>query len=1186
MTVRRRARLLCSSTGALAATGVLFAALAGATPPPAQAAAGTAHWKLETRAAPTNLPLAHDGKPGEGVIVATLANLGSAPANGARETVTAVEKLPAGVQVTSFAAASRGTSRSKENVVGATGFKCAESEPRTIRCTFERELPVYEELEIFMRVDVTSEQPSEPDSQLTVAGGEAGAETLTRPLELNDKPTVFGLEEYGLASEEADGAPDVQAGTHPYQMTTTFNLDETLSPDTFSGTSTLEPSAPALAKNLYFKLPPGLIGNPNVGKQCTAIDFAASGEENINACGAETVVGVATVTVNDPILLEYTVVTVPVFNLVPGHGEPAQLGFEVEHVPVILNTFVRTGGDYGVTVDVKNAPEAVQLLSSRVTIWGVPGEASHDPSRGWGCLGYKAAPPCEADTAPVEPFLTLPTECNARPTTSVSGESWPLADGAAAEIPQQTVYAFPEALTGCELLDFSPTIEVKPESPDANTPTGLTVHIHVPQQSTLEANGRAEAAVRDTTVELPEGVLLSPSAANGLEACAEQEDEGHGGVGFTGFEELDKEGEPGIDTATFTERLPNPLEPGRNFCPSGSKVGVVHITSPDLLRRPLANGTLSTPELVGGVYLAMQNANPFGSLFAMYIVAEEPESGVLVKAAGEVQVNPQTGRITSTFENTPDVPYEDLTLELFGGPRASLTTPPVCGGPYVTSASFTPWSSTKEHPLTATSNSAFAVQAGAGGTECKDPQPFAPSFAAGSSDTRAGAYTPFEVTLGHADTDQAPSSLSVLTPPGLAAIISHVTLCQEPQAAEGTCGPESLIGEATATVGLGSEPFTQTGGQVFITGPYQGAPFGLSVVVPTKAGPFDFGNVVTRATIEVDPNTAAVTIDSPLPTMVNTASHHTGIPVQLEQIHVVVNRPEFEFNPTDCGPLSVQGTLTGAQGATASVSSPFQATDCASLPFAPKLTASVAGQGSKVDGTTFAVKIESPGLGQANIHKLDLTIPSKLPSRLTTIQKACVDTVFDTNPADCDEGSVIGEAVVHTPVFKNPLRGPAYLVSHGGAAFPDVELVLQGENVTIVLDGKTDIKHGVTYSRFETSPDAPFTTVETIFPAGPHSALTPDVPEADDYNLCATSLTLPTEITAQDGASISQDTKVAITGCHGVLDFKQTTAERLAKALKLCRSERHRRRRLACERTARRRYATRAKRRASSSGPR
>ena len=256
---------------------------------------------------------------------------------------------------------------------------------------------------------------------------------------------------------------------------------------------------------------------------------------------------------------------------------------------------------------------------------------------------------------------------------------------------------------------------------------------------------------------------------------------------------------------------------------------------------------------------------------------------------------------------------------------------------------------------------------------------------------------------------------------------------------------------------------------------------------------------------------------------------------------MIVDRPNFEFNPTDCTPTAINGTLTGYEGTSAGVSSPYQVANCGALPFAPKLTATVQGKATKANGTTFAVTVESPGLGQANIHKVDLTLPEVLPSRLTTIQKACLEAVFNANPAACDEGSVIGEGIVHTPVFKNPLRGPAYLVSHGGAAFPDVEFVLQGENITLILDGKTDIKKGITYSRFETAPDAPFTKFESIFPAGPHSALTANVPESENFSLCKHTLTVPTEITGHNGALIGQNTKVQLLGCGGVAGF--TTAK-------------------------------------------
>jgi hypothetical protein len=352
-----------------------------------------------------------------------------------------------------------------------------------------------------------------------------------------------------------------------------------------------------------------------------------------------------------------------------------------------------------------------------------------------------------------------------------------------------------------------------------------------------------------------------------------------------------------------------------------------------------------------------------------------------------------------------------------------------------------------------------------------------------------------------------------------------VTQCGEPQASQGACGPDSQIGTAASAAGPGPSPFWVTDGRVYLTGPYKGAPFGLSIVVPTVAGPFNLGEEHLRAAIFVDPQTGAISVVSdPLPTMKD------GIPFQVKTVNVNINRPQFTFNATNCKPMAITGTISSTQGASASVSSPYQAHGCASLPFSPELSIEAGGHGSKANGTSFVVKVKAAP-GEANIAKTFLQLPVALPSRLDTIQKSCRDTTFEANPASCGEGSNIGMAIVHTPLLKSPLVGPAYLVSHGNAAFPDVEFVLQGEGVTLILDGKTDIKKGITYSRFETVPDAPVSTFEAILPAGPHSALTTYVPGADQYNLCNTSLTVPTELTGQNGAVIKKNTKVAITGC-------------------------------------------------------
>ncbi len=649
-------------------------------------------------------------------------------------------------------------------------------------------------------------------------------------------------------------------------------------------------------------------------------------------------------------------------------------------------------------------------------------------------------------------------------------------------------------------------------------------------------------------------MTLNPASANGLQACSEQQ------IGY--------EGHAGTDPLAPAAAQPLRFSSGPANCPEASKLGTVRVRTP-----------LLAHELKGAVYLAAQEANPFGSLLALYVVAEDPFSGVRVKLAGEVKLNEETGQVTTTFINTPQVPFEDFELELYGGPRAATATPPLCGG-YATSATFTPWSG--EQPLTRLSvPEEFSVTSGVGGGTCPATQPFAPSFLAGSTSSQAGAFAPFTLQITRPDGNQALTGISVALPPGAAAILASVTPCQEPQAALGQCGPESEIGQSTASAGVGGDPYTETG-RVYITGPYNGAPFGLAIVTPAVAGPFNLGNVVVRSTINVDPNTAAVRIGSAVPTIIQGVGRpKSGIPLQLQHISVTVNRPNFEFNPTNCNPMSIDGTLTGAQGATAQVSSPFQVAGCASLPFAPKLTASAGGHGSKADGTSLHVTVTSAGLGQANIAKVDLQLPLALSSRLPTLQRACTEATFNANPASCNEDAVIGDATIHTPVLKNPVSGPAYLVSHGSAAFPDVEFVLQGEGITLVLDGKTNIKGGITYSRFESAPDAPFTSFETVLPAGPHSVLTPNVPEKEDYSLCKTSLVMPTQITAQNGAVINQSTNIKIEGCHAAPSIKTrklTRAQKLALALKSCRKRHKHSRslRAACERQTRMRYAAKA----------
>jgi hypothetical protein len=928
------------------------------------------------------------------------------------------------------------------------------------------------------------------------SGGTAPIAHLKRAVPIGAAAPAFGVEDFSVVPEEERGAIDVQAGSHPFQLTTTFALNQTLSPY----------KPPALPRNISFKLPAGLVGNATAVPQCTDQEFAAIVKEGTgNGCPQGTAVGVASITVDEPAGLELQTIAVPLFNLTPKIGEPARFGFEFAHAPVTLDTSVRSGSDYGVTATVSNITELANFLSSSVTFWGVPGDSRHDNARGWGCLRGGTLVlhrvPCEpTSAAQPPPFLTLPTACSLPFTASVEGVSWPtqaspagipLATGEHGTYSLQDEFERPLSIAGCNKLSFSPSIEVQPDVQSASTPSGLTVRVKVPQEVNEDPLGLASSSVKDTTVALPEGMELNAAGAGGLESCSESE---------VGFHEIGSDG-----TARFTPTLPSP------FCPDAAKVGTVRFKVP-LIKHPLD----------GAVYLASQNANPFGSLVALYIVAKDPVSGILVKLAGEVHLT-DTGQIITTLKNAPQAPLEEAEFHLFGGDRAPLATPGLCRR-YTTQASFAPWSG---NPPVGSASS-FEVKSGPHGGACQDPLPFAPSLAAGSTNIQAGAFTPFTSTISREDGNQDIQSVQLRMPPGFSGMISSITPCGEAQANAGTCGPESLVGHTIVSVGVGGNPFTVTGGQVFLTGPYKGAPFGLSIVNPAKAGPFDLGKVVVRAKLDIDPVTAQVIVTTDTSPPYAIPHILKGIPLAIKRVNVTIDRPGFTFNPTNCSPLGIAASMESAQGAAATTTVPFQVTNCATLKFGPKFSAATNGTTSKLNGASLNVKLtypRGPQGAQANIAKVKVELPTQLPSRLTTLQKACLAKVFEANPANCPSQSVIGHAIVHTQVLPVPLTGPAYFVSHGGEAFPSLTIILQGDNITIRLTGKTLIRKGITSTTFAATPDVPFESFELNLPQGKYSAL------AANTSLCRSKLIMPTEFTAQNGMKLKQRNVIHVQNC-------------------------------------------------------
>jgi hypothetical protein len=819
-----------------------------------------------------------------------------------------------------------------------------------------------------------------------------------------------------------------------------------------------EPEKPVQTpKSIELELPAGFVGNPQATPRCTIIEvFSLS-------CKPNTRVGTFFINFAQGLFNEEQN-AFPIYNVIPEHGYPAEFGFFAKGVnrPVFLYGSVGPPPAYRLRVSAPDVVFSAGASNLIVTFFGDP-------------------PTMDGETNLSTAFLTNPSDCSGGSlAANITVHTW--------EEPANPVSTEGQTapVAGCDLLQFEPSFSLAPEATQANQhpgtafagePAGYAFDMKFPQ-APPDPESLATPPVKNITVTLPAGLTLNPSAAEGLAVCP-------------------SEGPEGINLST----------PGTGHCPLASQVGTAEATTP-LLTEPLQGHAYVAAPGCGDEEEPCGPADALdGNLYGLYLQLEG--SGVVIKLHGTVSANPTNGQLTATFEGIPQQPVSDVKLTLKGGQRAPLANPQSCGEA-LSSADMTPWSS----PETPDVHPSFAFSV----IGCEGAS-FSPSFMAGTTQTAGGSYTEFSTTLGRADRMQDLAAVQVQTPPGLLGMLSHVSLCQEPQAAQGTCSSAAEIGTATAGAGAGSEPFWVTG-KVYVTGPYKGAPYGLSIVLPAKAGPFNLGTVVTRAAITVNPKTAALTVTSdPLPQIID------GIPLRVQTVNVTINRPQFIFNPTNCSAQQITGTIASAQGAAAQVSSPFAAGGCKNLPFNPGFTVATRKPAAKLDGAELVVKVSSPQ-GQAHIHSIEFAFPKQLPARLKTLQQACLDTTFNVNPAACPSVSLIGVAKAVTPVLSIPLVGPVYLVSHGGAAFPDVDMVLQAEGVRVEVTGNINVsRHGITSVDVANAPDAPFSSFEVQTPEGLHSAL------STDGSLCAKTLTMPTTIIGQNERRLVRTTRVVVASC-------------------------------------------------------
>ena len=1021
----RRLRWLTALAAVVAGSALPLAA-------PSVAAASPPTWKL------TVTPDADYFLPGPSDLNATYTieaeNIGDEPTTGQ---ITIQDTLPTGI--TGSAVEFHYSPLIAYDLAGL-GF-C----PSAVECDFPGPFPFSvakgQRLIMVVRVNVAANASGPIENKVKISGGDATEVEVTASNEVNaDPPIGFHSFEAPLTNSSKT-TPYTQAGGHPYQLVTELNFSTVTEKERSSASPGGAFNSPVRdPKDISTELPPGLIGNPQGVPHCSLADFFS------RECPLQTAVGTVGVRYEGQTqggLRELA----PLYNLQPNGAYPGELGFEGAF-PFIFTAAVRSGSDYGLSITSAGTPEAA-INRVRVTTWGVPADPSHDALRGKTCLGGLNGSAAFLEQDPTEyernceneaglggegggpagveetPFLTMPTECSGDPLPlRARYNTW--------QVPSEYVDATDPspAVDGCNVLSFEPTIESRPTTTLADAPSGLEFNLHVPQNEDPE--GVATPELKEAVVKLPAGLSVNPASADGLGGCSE------------------------IEIGLHSEEPPT--------CPKASKLGGVEVNTP-LLVEPLT----------GSLYLATPHQNPFGSLLAGYIALEG--QGLKIKLPGRFETDKQTGQITAKFLQNPQLPFEDLKLDIFGGARGALRTPAVCGT-YQTTSVLTPYSAPESGHL-AEPSTTFPTTAAEHGGACPTSagqEPHAPRFLAGSETPQAGIYSPFSLKLVRQDGEQEIKGLDTTLPEGLVGKLAGIPYCPDAaiaaasnktgteEQASPSCPASSEVGTVEVGAGAGPTPLNVPG-HVYLSGPYKGAPISLTIITPAVAGPFDLGTVVVRAALYVNPETTQIhAVSDPIPTILE------GIPLDVRSVTLKMARPKFTLNPTSCEESHFIGSATSILGTSSPLEQRFQLGGCSALAFKPKLALRLSGH-LKRRGHPALTSVLTMPPGGANIASAVVALPPTEILDNAHIKSPCTRVEFAADA--CPPGSVLGSATAITPLLDKPLEGPVYLMTGFGHKLPDL-LVDLGGQIQITLDGKVDTtKAGGLRTTFATVPDAP-----------------------------------------------------------------------------------------------------------------
>jgi hypothetical protein len=987
------------------------------------------------------------GGPGTGTLLVLPANIGGKASSG-KITVT-VGPLPAGI-VTSGPA--------QGNQWECPGSAAGQS---TITCFTTRSLPrlAASAYPVNVPVEVQSNLPFEASTSVELSGGGAALPDSTDvPIVVSDQPAKFDLAAIWAGAYEADGTPITQAGGHPYSAASYFMVSTVR-----NGSGKIAPANEP--HETIVDLQPGFVGNPMATKRCpqSVPNEPAQGPSPL--CNREMSVGTLAPYVGD-VKETVTFEEQPLYNTVPPKG---YAGAFTTQLIVPLQTIlakVRSSSDYGVRLYAPNNANFDKLFGAFAAFEGVPREG------------------------PGTPVITTPTDCaeeaRKQPVVTLKSDSW-TEKGSFSEVEVPV-----PAVENCEALEFKPVdpktgkgqvgFSFQPTSTTGSSPVGVTAHLHIDQAGLADANKLATPHLKRSVIELPKGLNLNPSLANGLEACSEAQ------IGYLG---------DGFE-------LPNPMRfnEAHPSCPDGSKLGTVTVGTPVL-----------DTELEGTVYLAAQDENPVHSLLAIYLVVDDARTGIVMKLPGEVKTDPVTGQITSVFDYNPQLPFEDLTLHFpGGGPHSPFASPEVCGT-HNTEGTWTPWSAPESGPPAQTTDG-FTVAAHCASSAAT--RPFSPSFEAGTGNPVAGAFAPLVIKVDRRDGEQELRQLNFTLPPGVTGKLAGVPYCSDAdiavaenrtgkaEQASASCPAASRLGSVDTAAGVGSRPF-HAAGSVYLAGPYKGAPVSSVVIAPAVAGPFDLGNVVVRAPIYINPETAQLTAKSdPIPTILE------GLPLKVQSVAISIDRPQFGLNPTNCELMSASAAVVSSDGATAFPSNRFQVGGCAALKFAPKLKLKLKG-GTKRNANPALTAVLTQAPGQANIGKVSVALPHSEFLDQGHIRTICTRVQFAAK--QCPKGSIYGSAEATSPLLDAKLTGLAYLRSSNNK-LPDLVIALRGPDyqpVEIDLVGRIDSINGGIRNSFELVPDAPVSRFVLRMQGGKKGLL------VNSTDICRGKHLAQVKMTAQNG---------------------------------------------------------------------